>query len=142
MTISPDSLDAQLNEDPRLLRAAKEYLAALEAGSRSDLGAELSTQRSERAAEFFRNVARLVALAAEGLEYAYGLGIIHRDVKPECSVSGARLFALPLRRKRQPPIPKLSACQRWPHYLQDPRQSLHAHSLLRKRNLPAREHLH
>jgi serine/threonine protein kinase len=48
----------------------------------SGLGAQLSTQRSDRTADFFRTVARLIAQAAEGLEYAHGLGVIHRDVKP------------------------------------------------------------
>jgi serine/threonine protein kinase len=50
--------------------------------TRPDVSAALSTQRSARASEFFRSIARLMAQAAEGLEYAHGLGVIHRDVKP------------------------------------------------------------
>jgi serine/threonine protein kinase/Flp pilus assembly protein TadD len=44
--------------------------------------AGLSTEGSTRRPEFFRTVARLGVQAAEALEHAHQLGVVHRDVKP------------------------------------------------------------
>src|SRR5262249_27897334 len=54
------------------------------------LGAQLSTRRSARPADFCRTVVRLVAQAAEGLEYAHGVGVVHRDIKPANLLVDAR----------------------------------------------------
>jgi serine/threonine protein kinase len=42
----------------------------------------LSSAHAAGSQKFFRDVARLVQMAAEGLEQAHQLGIVHRDIKP------------------------------------------------------------
>src|SRR5204862_2341536 len=44
--------------------------------------AALSTQRSSKGRAHYRRVAELAAQAADALEYAHSMGVVHRHVKP------------------------------------------------------------
>jgi WD40 repeat protein/serine/threonine protein kinase len=61
---------------------APQPLTALPAEAPTAPAAALSTERSTRSPAFFRTVANLGVEAAEALEHAHQLGVVHRDIKP------------------------------------------------------------
>lgn len=63
-------------------RSAKSGAASAAMQSTADATASLTSGGSIRSPQFFRRIARLMVQAAEALDHAHQLGVVHRDVKP------------------------------------------------------------
>jgi hypothetical protein len=83
------SLPSQDNQAGSLSPQDRQAGSLPHAGSTAK-AVSFSTQHSGTGKEYFRTVAHLGVQAAEGLEHAHQLGIIHRDVKPANLLVDAR----------------------------------------------------
>ena len=75
-TVSAPETPGRLRSDPRL--------ATSDANSATNVTplASISSEGSIKSRHYFRTIANLGIEAAEALEHAHGMGVIHRDVKP------------------------------------------------------------
>jgi len=69
-------------EEPQGSTCAWAKSAAAAGGAETPSPAARATMPSRLEGKAFRRIAELVAQAADALEYAHAMGVVHRDVKP------------------------------------------------------------